>query len=228
MKLLVSDYDGTIKIERLFGNPYIPSDTISNIYNFINNGNKFMIATARPYDSIMNEVNKYNIPYNFISTLNGCIIYDNCGNVIYSKDMVLLDIEEFCKLYSCIDEIQTIKDKDKVLYYIFKTKFLKSSRKLINDLRASSLDIQSWFLNTYNIVHPISNKVDSINVVQELLSIGDSDIITIGDEDDDLEMIRNYYSYGIVTPLSNFKVLGNCDKKVKSLEGAFKHINKNI
>ena len=228
MKLLVSDYDGTIEIEELFKDSYIPKGTISNIQHFIDSGNKFMIATAKPYDSIIKEVDRYNIPYDFISTLNGCIIHDNNGKVIYSKDIIELDIEEFCRLYSCINKIESIKDKDRLLYYIFKTKLFKSSRKLIKHLESSGFDVQSWFLNTYNIAHPISNKIDSVRFIQSLLGISNDSVITVGDAKDDLEMIKNYYSYGIVSYLPNFEVLGNCDVKVKSLNDAFKYINKNI
>lgn len=226
MKLLVSDYDGTIEIEELFKNPYIPKGTISNIQHFIDSGNKFMIATARPYDSIIKEVDRYNIPYDFISTLNGCIIHDNNREVIYSKDKIDLDIEEFYKLYSYIDKIETIKYEDRLLYYTFKTKFF--SRKLIRHLESFGFDVQSWFLNTYNIAHPISNKIDSIRFIQSLLGISDDSIITIGDAKDDLEMIKNYYSYGIISYLPDFEIMKNCNKKVKSLNDAFKYINKNI
>ena len=228
MKLLVSDYDGTIEIEELFKDPYIPKGTISNIHDFRSAGNKFMIATARPYDSIMSEIKEYHIPYDFLSTLNGCVIHDNNGNIINSMDMPDLDIDEFYKLYSCINKIELIKDKDKNLYYTFKTKLFKSSRKLIRHLESSGFDVQSWFLNTYNIVHPISNKIDSIRFIQSLLGISDDSIITVGDAKDDLEMIKNYYSYGIIKLFPNKDVLKNCDKKVKSLRDAFKDINKNI
>lgn len=228
MKLLVSDYDGTIEIEELFKDSYIPKGTISNIHDFRSAGNKFMIATARPYDSIMSEIKEYHIPYDFVSTLNGCVIHDNNGNIINSMDMPDLDIDEFYKLYSCIDKIETIKYEDRLLYYTFKTNLFKSSRKLITHLESSGFDVQSWFLNTYNIVHPISNKIDSVRFIQSLLGISDDSIITVGDAKDDLEMIKNYYSYGIIKFLPNFEVLRNCNKKVKSLNDAFKYINKNI
>lgn len=228
MKLLVSDYDCTIEIDRLFGNSYIPKGTISNIHDFRSAGNKFMIATARPYDSIMSEIKEYHIPYDFVSTLNGCITHDNNGNIINSNDMPDLNIEELYKLYSCIDKIDLIKEKDKNLYYIFKTKLLKSSKKLIENLKKSELDVQSWFLSTYNIVHPVSNKIDSVRFIQEFLDLDDNEIITVGDGLDDVLMLKNYYSYGVLKLLSNYQVIECSDKKVKSLRDALKDINKNI
>lgn len=228
MKLLVSDYDGTIEVSPLFKDSYIPKGTISNIRHFIDSGNKFMIATARPYDSIIKEVDSYNIPYDFISTLNGCVVHDNSGNLLYSKDIIELDIEELCRLYSCIKKVDQITDKDKILYYIFETKLFQSSKKLCNLLENSGFDVQSWFCNTYNIVHPNSNKIDSVRYIQALLGISDDSVITIGDAKDDLEMIKNYHSYGVVSNPPNFDILKNCNKKVKSLNDAFKYINKNI
>ena len=228
MKLLVSDYDGTIEIDSFLRNPYIPSGTISGIEEFMNNGNMFMIATARPYDSIMSAIRRNGIPYDYVSTLNGCIVHDKDGEIIYSKDMLELDIEEFYKLYSCIDKIELIKEKDRNLYYIFKTKLFNSTEKLVSDLKRAGFDIQSWFKETYNIVHPASNKVDSIEFIRKSLDICGKDVITVGDGHDDLKMIKNYYSYGIIRPLSNVNILDNCDKKVKSLSDSFKYINKNI
>lgn len=228
MKLLVSDYDRTIEIDRLVGPSYIPRGTISNIHDFRSAGNKFMIATASAYDSIMRDIGYYNIPYDFVSTLNGCIIHDNSGSLIYSKELPDLDMDEFHKLYSCIDKIELIKERDKNLYYIFKTRFLNSSKRLIEHLEKSGLDVQSYFFNAYNIAHPVSDKVDSVRYIQELLDLDDNEIITVGDGLDDIEMLKNYYSYGIIKFLPDFEVLRNCNKKVKSLRDAFKDINKNI
>lgn len=228
MKLLVSDYDGTIKIDSMVRNPYIPNGTISGITDFISAGNMFMIATSRPYDSIISEINKYSIPYDFVSTLNGCIIHDNSGSVIYSKEILNLDLVDLYKLYSCIEKIETIKDNDKVLYYIFRTKLFESSKKLIRDLRKTGFDVQSWFMNTFNIVHPISDKLDSIEHIRKSLNLDDRNVITVGDEIEDLKMLKNYFSYGIIKPVPNVEVLDACSKKVKSLRDAFKDINKNI
>ena len=184
-------------------------------------------------EEVEQKFNNYNAPKKALtlrlSTLVLLIVVAFLtGNIINSMDMPDLNKEELYKIYSCINKIESIKDKDKVLYYIFRTKLFKSSRKLIKHLESSGFDIQSWFLNTYNIAHPISNKIDSVRFIQSLLGINDDSIITIGDAKDDLEMIKNYYSYGIISYLPNFEVLRNCDVKVKSLNETFKYINKNI
>ena len=228
MKLLVSDYDKTIEVEGIFRKDHIPKGTISGIEKFMNDGNLFMIATARPYESIMYEVERYGIPYNFISSLNGCIVHDNNKEVVYSKDTISLNLKKLRKLYSCIEKIETIKDKDKVLYYTFKTKLFTSSKRLIQRLESRGFDVQSWLMNTYSIAHAESNKVDSIEFIQERYNISDSDVIVVGDSNDDLQMIEDYFSYGIIKPLPNADVMAECNVKVKSLKEALKHINKNI
>lgn len=228
MKLLVSDYDKTIEVEGIFRNPHIPKGTISGIEKFMSDGNMFMIATARPYESIMYEVERYKIPYDFISSLNGCIIHNNHKEVIYSKEAIALNLKKLYKLYSCIEKIETIKDKDKVLYYTFKTKLFTSSKKLIKQLEHMGFDVQSWLMTTYSIAHASSNKAESIMFLQKQLDISDNDVFVVGDSYDDLEMIKNYNSYGIIKPIPNPDVMAQCDVKVKSLNEALKHINKNI
>ena len=84
MKLLVSDYDGTIKpydknpnfIEKL-----IFKENIKSINDFMKN-NKFVIATGRNTKSISDETEKYEIKYDYLISYNGRVIVDNNNNVI--------------------------------------------------------------------------------------------------------------------------------------------------
>lgn len=227
MKLLVSDYDDTIKIMDFFGHNHIPKGTIKSIKEFRNEGNIFMIATARTYKSIMYEINDYEIPYDFISCLNGAAIFDKNG-LLYSKDMVELNIEKLKQIYTCIYKIEQIKESDRTLYYSIYIKLLESSKRIIEYLKSVNVCINSYFFHKLNIVSPMSDKVDSIKFIQKLLDIDDNDVITIGDGSNDLSMIENYYSFGITKLFPNHKILKNCDKKVKSLNSAFKYINENI
>lgn len=227
MKLLVSDYDDTIKIMNFFGRERIPKGTIKCIKDFRSDGNKFMIATARTYASIMYEINDYNIPYDFISCLNGAAVYDKDG-LIYSKDMIELNIEKLKNIYSSIYKIEQFKESDRTLYYYIYIKLLESSKRIIEYLKSVNVCINSYFFNKLNIVSPISDKVDSIMFVQNLMGIDDCDVITVGDGSNDLSMIEKYYSFGIVKLFPNHDVLKSCDKKVKSLGSAFKYINKSI
>ena len=70
MKLLVSDYDGTLKssVKDLMLN-------IEAINKFREKGNLFVIITGRG-KSIREYIEEYNIPYDYLICENGAIIYD--------------------------------------------------------------------------------------------------------------------------------------------------------
>src|SRR5574344_1034320 len=93
MKLLVSDYDGTLKpdIKNLYLN-------IEAIKRFKEKGNTFMISTGRSFVSIKKEITKYNIPYDFLSCNDGAILFDNNDNILYKniieKELLILLLEQ--------------------------------------------------------------------------------------------------------------------------------------
>ncbi len=76
MKILISDFDKTFYTENYDNN-------IKLINEFVNAGNKFVIATGRSYTSIKKEINKYNIPYNYLICNNGSVIFNEQDEIIY-------------------------------------------------------------------------------------------------------------------------------------------------
>lgn len=78
MKMVVSDYDGT-----LFNGKQSLIDNIEAIDSFRKNCNLFVIATERSFPSIKKEINFYNIPYDYLICNNGSVIFDNNNNVLY-------------------------------------------------------------------------------------------------------------------------------------------------
>ena len=89
-KLLVSDYDGTILTTK--------NDLKLNlrfINKFMNNGNIFCLSTGRPFDSIYEEIQKYNIEFDYLTCCNGRVLLDNQYNILFKK---LFTEEETLKL----------------------------------------------------------------------------------------------------------------------------------
>lgn len=78
--ILFSDYDGTISPLNLKAN-------INAIKKFINNGNFFVISTARSRASILKKTEKYNIPFDYIACSNGSEIINSNGEVISAYEM---------------------------------------------------------------------------------------------------------------------------------------------
>ena len=108
MKLLVSDYDGTIKPydkNPNFIEKNIFRDNIKSINNFMEN-NKFVIATGRNTKSIYDETEKYKIGYNYLISYNGRVIVDKNNNILNAE---FID-DEF------LEELDFVNIKDLTLY----------------------------------------------------------------------------------------------------------------
>lgn len=102
MKVFASDYDGT-----LFKNREITKYDLEMIEAFRNKGNKFGIATGRTIDSISFELDKHDIPFDFIVGIN--------GGVVLSEEREELFLSNFNK--SVLPDIMETLRKDEVLYY---------------------------------------------------------------------------------------------------------------
>ena len=90
MKLLASDYDGTLLRKRR-----ISKRDKEAIESFRVEGNLFGIVTGRPYGSIRNELKARKIKYDFVISVNGGYIADHEGNIIFEKQVpqhIVMDI----------------------------------------------------------------------------------------------------------------------------------------
>lgn len=75
MKVLVTDYDGTL----CYGGNVMPSD-IEAIEKWQNEGNMYVIATGRSKFSIFKQLEKFNLHPDYLICNNGGMIYDGKGN----------------------------------------------------------------------------------------------------------------------------------------------------
>ena len=80
MKLLASDYDKT-----LYTNKRNLMLNIDAVNKFRENGNLFALVTGRSFVSIKQEINYYNIKYDYLACNNGLIVFDNEDNIIDSS-----------------------------------------------------------------------------------------------------------------------------------------------
>lgn len=80
MKLFVSDYDMTLAFNR------IVDDKVRNVIRkWREKGNIFAIATGRNKFSILEQINKNNIEFDYIIVNNGALIIDKDNNVILKE-----------------------------------------------------------------------------------------------------------------------------------------------
>lgn len=228
MKLLASDYDGTFKssIKNLYIN-------IEEVKKFRDNGNKFAIVTGRSYESIKNEINKYNIEYDYLVCNNGLIIFDNEDNIVFSKklktddlmfiynELLYMNNQEDTKIYNFYTSTMIFENILEV-YAKFKTNIsAKNFKKFIEYERKNLLcykDGKKMFISN-NIT-----KADALTFIQDKEKIKKDDIYTVGDNKNDLEMLLKFNGYKMLFSYSNmwFKRFS----VVKEVHSLIKKINK--
>lgn len=98
MKLLASDYDGTIRIGK-----FISYRNIKAIKKWRKQGNVFGVVTGRTIGSIRKELQKYHIEVDFLIGNNGSIVLDKKGEIISHT---------YAPIQTCIDLIEDVGNKE--------------------------------------------------------------------------------------------------------------------
>lgn len=100
MKILASDYDGTLRTEEL-----VDINDVHAIHEFRAAGNMFGLVTGRSMESIQTEIQKNKIEFDFIVANNGGVIYDRDFQrlqVLYMDFNKALDIIAYIKTLDCV------------------------------------------------------------------------------------------------------------------------------
>lgn len=100
MKVLASDYDGTLRSEEL-----VDKADVKAIHDFREAGNIFGLVTGRSMESIKVEIEKNAFEFDFIVANNGGVIYDKDFNkleCIYMDFNKALDIITYIKTLECV------------------------------------------------------------------------------------------------------------------------------
>lgn len=208
-KLLVSDYDNTFYTDEIS-----IKENVKKVDEFRKNGNLFVIATSRSWQSISKELEKYNIECDYIiCNVGGIIIRPKDEKVMYAnflKSDIAAQIEEILKYEEDIEITrfrldEQKQDLEKILGY--KIKGNKASLDKINKkLQNINLNLG---INFYKEIYSKSEKIYNesklfINgnntkeaAVDELCKIigENADIITVGDDLVDIGMVKKYNGY---------------------------------
>lgn len=195
-KMLVSDYDDTFYVS-----DFLIKFNIDAIKRFRENGNVFVLSTGRNYHSIKNKINKYKIQYDYLSCLNGLLIFDKNNKLINANyingdtvKQILFGLR--AQDISCnsmmYDEYSITMNTNSVAEMRILMNNLKRCKEYINSLQKVFPNIQ--IEKNYNkmYIHNKTDKVDSVKKLQSLTGIEDENVYTIGNGKSDIKMISEY------------------------------------
>ena len=238
MKLLVSDYDYTIKPYEKNPNileKNIFKKNIEAINRFQEKGNKFVIATGRNTASIQDEVKKFGINYDYIIGYNGRVIVDKNDNLLYANylDENLLEElfnNEMISNYISFDEYASTERKNNLIYIKIKLNTYKNIKILIQKLKQKypNIKINYTYLLNMLLIRNDFNKCLGIEKLLELenLEVDRNDIYTVGDETNDIEMINEFNGTRML--VSNPSLIFTTSNTTPTVKALIKRIEKNI
>lgn len=217
MKLLVSDFDDTFYTDDI--------NILKNIKELekYKKNNLFMLSSGRSFNSLKKMCLKYNIPYDYLSCCDGSILYDKNNNIVVKYSLNEKILEEFLKLKELVniltiqysypdDYYDTYLDNNiigcniVVLKEMISNEFLKKFHKLkrkypdFDFLEYTHANITYFCLKNKGI-----NKSTTVYYLKDLLNINQNDIYTIGDNDNDYPMLKEFKGYYIGNPNQNIK-----------------------
>lgn len=202
MNLLVSDYDQTLSMDDITFRI-----NLLKLKEFRKKGNIFMLSTGREYSNIKSEIKKWNIPCDYISCGDGVALYDSDGKPLihYPLNKNDLDYSNYLKLkYNSKIEITDINSGVDNLpdHRIIQIKDINYKNIILEIEEYFKQYLQySDYTIKYNLICLIPkgvNKSTTIKFLEDKLNLSKSTIFTIGDHDNDYEMIRDYNGFSMV------------------------------
>ena len=241
MKLFVTDYDGT-----LFTDDRHIKDSIRLLKKLRNNNFLIVISTGRSYPSIKNQVDTYNIPYDYLSCADGSIIYDNKDNIAVFYSMNTDIIKPFQDFYQNLnfEEIQhsypegysnVLKENNnKLLGINVCMSTVNYTKEIVDSFLKMGKSYPNYsFLNymhpnfSYLCIKPKGvSKSSAIEYLKNKYTIDKENIFVIGDADNDFEMIRDYNGYAMNSSCK--KVLDIAKKSYESIDNFIIDILKGV
>lgn len=111
MKLLATDYDGTLH----YGEG-IMQDDLDAIRQWKEDGNLFVIVTGRSMQSIDEQIKKFGLPCDYVISNNGGMVFDAAG-----KEMMA----NYLDYVTAVDTIYAMKEMDNVASYVVNDGFYR-------------------------------------------------------------------------------------------------------
>ncbi len=208
VKYLFSDVDGTLIKKQKDSHSYVIDDsTKKQIINFVNNGNKFIMATGRMDHDIKFLEDQIGVKCDFRISQNGSVICDINDNPVYQShfpDEFAIDIANYCD-------------------------------SLSSSLRWEVSTFSNRYSSSKRPSHFVADFVNPIIVVENIVGeIGKSIIPTIfllmAYDNNDFHSVRNYINekYGdhlqaVSTGIGFLEIMSKGSSKGKAIDFLFNH-----
>lgn len=244
MKLLASDYDGTLN-----RNGSVSKEDIKAIEKWRSSGNLFVLVTGRGFPSALREMKYYGVACDFYICNNGSVIYDSdlkCVDSITGDSSVIRPIVDLIIKYKggraavsggirrcCVilDRARDISPEENWIEYSqienIDFKFTQIDTNTKSDAEAKKLteEINKTF-GKYVLAHQNGTNVDitppeaskpyGINRLSKMLDIPKENILAIGDNTNDLEMILEFNGFAVAS--GNPFIISKASKIYPSIE----------
>jgi len=201
MKILVTDFDNTFFTEEYDKN-------VELVNRFISEGNIFIIATGRPIYLLKPDIAKYNINYHYLICNDGAVIFDKEDKKIFEDNIKKEDGKKiFYELQKDLNSetvfIDTISnfsiDTNDIFNGIVALPIdRKKAHNTINSLCNKYPSIQGYLSHKWiNILTKTASKGNAIKLLADINHWNTNEIITVGDNKNDLSMSHDFNSYAI-------------------------------
>ena len=218
MKLLVCDYDNTIRIHKNIKTSFKKLKFIINkkqLGKYKSTNNLLMIATGRYHEGIIKELKKNKIKYDYLSCNYGSELYDSNDNLLYSQSIIKKDIDTILN-----------REYQNVTLHKSSNNEIVSINIIINDKIKNEKEynyLKNKLTNCYiqtnypklKIINKKANKANSIEYVLKCNTI--AEVYTIGDAVEDKEMLEKYNGYTLPWGISNIKTISSVSKLIKQI-----------
>lgn len=199
MKILISDFDKTFYTENYDNN-------IKLINEFVNAGNKFVIATGRPLYFLEPSIEGKNINYYNLICSDGTVIFDKNNKILF---------QEVIKKETIQTLIEKIRNNPHISDYYLNTAYENTkdinvtangflgvpidrdeSQKFIDKLSEIDENIKGYL--SYKWINIISKNASKSSAIKKLIEINNwnyEDIYVAGDYYNDIDMNKDYQSF---------------------------------
>lgn len=226
-KLLVSDYDGTFNIHN---NKSVIDSNIDAVKRFIDSSNIFSLASARSFNSLKREIDKYKIPYNYLVCNNGGVVFDKDDNIIFFHPVLNSSLLKTLKYLNKLGILKRILFKD---FYGNITTDLNEVCDIICTINTDNLDKLNQIQEELNylcstpffhllVFSEKMDKVDGIDIIACKESITEEAIYTVGNDFFDKNMLLRYNGYRMIN--SNPLLYRNGIRKTVSVKSLVRRL----